>query len=105
MKNEITYPLPKKLKELTLDQLLAAWETTEYLHTPEISIVRGWLMTEIERRNPKSFNAWLDQNSPEDSELRKYMTVNSMCITCSNLGNGCKGTACPTWTGCIYRAI
>lgn len=103
MKYETTYKAPEKLKGLTLDQLLNAWENTQYLNTPEVPIVRGWLMDECERRNPEAFNAWLDQDAPEDSQLRQYMTINRMCLTCSKLGNGCKGATCQTWTGCIYK--
>ena len=105
MKYETTYTAPEKLKALTLDQLLNAWEATEHLHTPETPVVRGWLMDEIERRNPEAFNAWLDQDAPEDDQLRQYMTVNRMCLTCSKLGNICNGTTCQTWTGCIYKTI
>lgn len=105
MKYETIYKAPEKLKNLNLDQLLNAWEATEYLNTPETPIVRGWLMGEIENRNSAGFNAWLDQDAPEDKQLRQYMTVNRMCLTCSKLGNDCKGTTCKTWTGCIYKTI
>ena len=30
-------------------------------------------MDEIERRNPDGFDAWLDQDSPEDQDLRRYV--------------------------------
>lgn len=105
MKYETTYTAPEKLRALTLEQLLNAWETTEHLNTPETPIVRGWLMDEFERRNPEAFNAWLDLAAPEDNQLRQYMTVNRMCLTCSNLRNDCKGTTCKTWTGCIYKTV
>ena len=62
MKNEHT-----QLKELSLDQLLSVWEETERLNTPEVPTLRGWLMDEIKRRNPSGFNAWLDQDAPEDN--------------------------------------
>lgn len=100
MENKTTH-----LKELALDQLLSIWEETEHLDAPEVPTLRGWLMDEIERRNPEAFNAWLDQDAPEDNQLRQYMAINRMCITCLKLGNGCKGTACQTWTGCIYKII
>lgn len=29
--------------------------------------------------------------------------LNSMCIDCAKYNNGCSGTTCQTWTGCIYR--
>lgn len=103
MKYETTYPAPEKLRTLTLDQLLTAWETTEYLNTPEVYIVRGWLMDEFERRSPEAFNAWMDQASPEDQDLRRFVTVNPICLDCGKLCNGCAGTHEKVWTGCIYR--
>lgn len=98
-----TIAAPAKLQHLTTDQLLTAWETTEYLNIPEIHIVRGWLMDEIERRNPDGFNAWLDQDAPEDTDLRKYVSVNPLCLGCSKWCNGCNGTTNQVWTGCIFR--
>lgn len=64
---------PKKLRTMTDDQLLTAWEFTEHLEDPQCPTIRGWLMDEIERRYPVDFNAWLDQDAPEDSQLRKYI--------------------------------
>jgi hypothetical protein len=64
---------PKKLRTLTDDQLLTAWESTEHLKDPQCPTIRGWLMDEIERRYPVDFNAWLDQDAPEDSQLRHYV--------------------------------
>lgn len=29
--------------------------------------------------------------------------LNRMCANCLNLGNGCKGTTCQTWTGCVFK--
>lgn len=28
--------------------------------------------------------------------------LNSMCANCAELGKTCEGTACQTWTGCVY---
>lgn len=64
---------PKKLRTMTDDQLLTAWEFTEHLEDPQCPTIRGWLMDEIERRYPVDFNAWLDQDAPEDSQLRHYV--------------------------------
>lgn len=99
-----TIAAPAKLQHLTTDQLLTAWETTEHLDTPETPIVRGWLMDEIERRNPAGYSAWLDQDAPEDADLRKYVTVNPLCLGCSNWASSCRGTSNQVWTGCIHRA-
>lgn len=64
---------PKKLRTMSDDRLLTAWEFTERLEDPQCPTIRGWLMDEIERRYPVDFNAWLDQDAPEDSQLRKYI--------------------------------
>lgn len=29
--------------------------------------------------------------------------LNSMCYDCLKLHNGCKGTECQAWTGCLYK--
>ena len=66
----------QKAKEIiskqTLEQLLDQWELTNVINDKHISIVRGWLMEELEKRNPEAFNKWLDDYS-SDEDLRKYM--------------------------------
>lgn len=68
-----------KMKEMlsnaTLADLLEEWELTSKINDPEIATVRGWLMDELESRNPEAFNAWLDQDEPEDEQLREFMTA------------------------------
>lgn len=61
------------LENATLDDLLDEWELTSKIRTPEIATVRGWLMDELEKRNPEGFNAWLDQDEPEDNDLKWFM--------------------------------
>ena len=61
------------LKNSSLKKLLDLWELTDTLKGPQVPTVRGWLMDEIERRNPDGFDAWLDQDSPEDQDLRRYV--------------------------------
>ena len=61
------------LKKSSLAKLLDLWELTTALNGPQVPTVRGWLMDEIERRNPDGFDAWLDQDSPEDQDLRRYV--------------------------------
>lgn len=62
-----------KIANLTAEQLFYCWEMTEYLSiSEETAITRGWLMDEIEKRYPKGFDAWLDQEAPEDSDLRRF---------------------------------
>ena len=66
----------KVLENATLTDLLDEWELTSNIRTPEIATVRGWLMDELESRNPEAFNAWLDQDEPEDSDLKWFMFGN-----------------------------
>lgn len=63
------------LANSTLGDLLDEWELTSNINDPEIATVRGWLMDELESRNPEAFNAWLDLDAPEDNQLREYMTA------------------------------
>lgn len=107
-----------KIAALTDDQLFAAWESTEQ-HDKENwaaqHMLRGWLMDEIEKRYPKGFDAWLDQEAPEDSDLRRFCLVNPMCLSCSRFAaestgswydkNGkCKGNFNHSYTGCIMHS-
>lgn len=63
------------ISNLTLAELLDEWELTSKIDNPEIYTVRGWLMDELESRNPEAFNKWLDQDEPTDEQLREYMTA------------------------------
>ena len=62
-RNQIKLSSTKKLLEL--------WETTTN-NDPHISIVRGWLLDELEERNQEGFEKWLDTDA-EDETLRKYI--------------------------------
>lgn len=44
----------------SIEQLMFDWEATETNNAPEIPMARGWLMEEMERRNPAAFEAWLE---------------------------------------------
>ena len=62
------------LKKMSLSRLLDLWELTETNNDKNIYDVRGWLMDEIKSRNPAGFAAWLDQEEPEDKQLREFVT-------------------------------
>ena len=62
------------LSNATLAELLDEWELTSEIDNPEIYTVRGWLMDELESRNPEAFNKWLDDYA-EDETLREYMAA------------------------------
>lgn len=62
------------LSNQTLADLLDEWELTSNMRNhPATATLRGWLMDELESRNPEAFNAWLDQDEPEDKDLKWYM--------------------------------
>lgn len=63
------------LSNETLGNLLDEWELTTNIRTAECAMVRGWLMDELESRNPEAFDKWLDQDAPTDESLREYMTA------------------------------
>jgi hypothetical protein len=67
----------KKAREMiarvSMETLLNTWElTAEMLCGLEVSMLRGWLMDELEKRNPEAFDKWLEGEA-EDASLRKYM--------------------------------
>jgi len=50
---------------VTLDTLIESFEATDSMHNPEIPTVRGWMMDEMERRNPEAFETWMmDEKCP-----------------------------------------
>ena len=66
---------PEQITTASLETLVDLWEQADA--TPfslELATVRGWLMDELERRNPEGFNAWLEHEPAlEDKDLRKYI--------------------------------
>lgn len=61
-----------RLSSRTTEQLILDWELTEILPmTPELPIVRGWIMDEFERRDQIAFDAWTEDEDP-DASPRKY---------------------------------
>ena len=40
----------------------------------DITTVRGWIMDELERRDPEGYAAWIDQDDcPDDIDLLKFV--------------------------------
>jgi len=39
-----------------------------------LATVRGWIMDELEERNPEAYDAWIESYD-EDEDLRKYYGV------------------------------
>ncbi len=63
----------KMLEGMTTTQLLDQFELTGNMIGEHIPTVRGWYMDEIEKRYPEAFDKWLDEEEPEDTDLRKYI--------------------------------
>lgn len=55
----VTEKLNALFASLSIEKLIESFEATDGNHAPEIPTVRGWMMDEMERRNPDAFEAWL----------------------------------------------
>jgi hypothetical protein len=53
MKNEL-------IKNLSTKQIIESFNMINEMKESEIFTVRGWLMDELEKRNPKAFLNWID---------------------------------------------
>lgn len=63
----------KTIEEMDTARLLDQFELTSDMTGEHVPTVRGWLMDEIEKRYPVAFDKWLDEDMPEDTDLRKYI--------------------------------
>lgn len=60
------------LSRLSLEQLIKEFDMTEGMPASfELSMVRGWIMDELEKRNPTAFDKWLDMDYPTNKALRE----------------------------------
>ena len=65
--------IPAHVKNASTKQLLELWELTEQMAlSPELPIVRGWLMDELEARDPEGFDRWLDSDDP-NADLKDFI--------------------------------
>lgn len=61
------------LSRLSTEQLIKEFDMTEAIPISlELSMVRGWIMDELEKRNPEAFDKWLDLDYPDNESLKKY---------------------------------
>lgn len=60
------------LSKMSMENLVETFYMTERMIGEHIPTVRGWIMDEIEKRNPEGFERWLD-GSAEDADLAKYV--------------------------------
>lgn len=60
------------LSRLSTEQLIKEFDMTEDIPISlELSMVRGWIMDELEKRNPEAFDKWLDLDYPDNESLKK----------------------------------
>ena len=59
----------KIIKSLPTIKLIFTFISTGHCNDKNVPTVRGWLMDELERRNPSAFAAWIDQDNPTDDSL------------------------------------
>jgi len=60
MKYETKSAVPSHIKAANMKQLLEMWELTECMkYSLELATVRGWLMDELEARDPEGFDRWM----------------------------------------------
>lgn len=62
----------KCLEKISTGKLVELFCLTTDMNDEYIPTVRGWIMDEIEKRNPEGFEKWLDEDA-DDSSLRKYI--------------------------------
>ena len=69
-REQINQKARRMLEGRSMSQLLNDWDTLDAMPiNEEVAIVRGWLMDELERRDAKAFDAWIDDY---DAIPRKY---------------------------------
>ena len=79
MKNEKAAAILKTrtTKQLIDDLILAGAQmdaTKDAEKFTNLATVRGWIMDELEERNPEAFEKWIDAYD-EDEDMRKYYGV------------------------------
>lgn len=64
-KDAITTAAMARISTRKTADLIKDFELTEALPmSPELPTVRGWIMDELESRNPGAFWAWIESDSP-----------------------------------------
>ena len=54
-----------------LEDIIRDFELTEHINNPEMPMIRGWYMDELENRDAEAFDKWLD--SKEESPRKFYL--------------------------------
>lgn len=63
---------PEIIKNMETERIADIFIMTGSIKRKNIQIVRGWLMGEMERRNPEGFDKWLDSDC-YDEDIKKYI--------------------------------
>ena len=66
--------VPAQIKNLPLRQLLEVFIESGRgdTYSKEVYMVRGWIMAELEARDPEAFDAWLDSDLNEDADVLNF---------------------------------
>ena len=60
------------LSRLSLEQLIKEFDMTEDMPASfEVSMARGWIMDELEKRDSTAYDKWLDMDYPTNKALRE----------------------------------
>ena len=71
---EVNSAAMHKIAKLSDTALIEQWELTSKMPISQnLATVRGWLMLELEKRFPIGFDAWMQQDAPEDLDLRFFV--------------------------------
>ena len=63
------------IRSAPMTQLLDMWAISELLPFDQsVADVRGWLMEELQRRDPEAFDRWLDSEYP-DAQPKDFFKV------------------------------
>lgn len=60
------------IKNMSTQQLIEVFILSGKTNDPNIYIVRGWIMDELEARDPEAWDAFLESDDAEDADLLKY---------------------------------
>jgi len=60
--------LDQIIKTASIEELCKLFEETNNRYEPKIPIVRGWIMDELEKRDPIAFLRWIDTENPNDMD-------------------------------------
>ena len=63
MTTTATAKIANLFSQLSTEKLIESWELTAANTAANISTVRGWIMDEMEKRNPEAFNAWMEADA------------------------------------------